>query len=389
MIFAFGFFCMFLVIIPVIVPLFLDFGITMQDFLILQAYFGIVVALFEVPSGYLGDMWGRKNTLVLGAVLNVLSVYFLYYAGGIFDLFIYQTIIAISFSMISGADIAFLYDNDIGNKKNIGHNQHKTNLMANYSTSKLLGETTAAILGGLLAVYSFKFVIIGQFVADIFLLIFALLLVEKPFEKMSRKNHLQNFKETLSYLTKEGDVLIIFINLTVWSLSTFSAIWLFQKQWQNDSIDIKFFGYIWASYTLTSALFSKLVSPIRKKIGNKASLLIISLFPLIGYIGMASTSSFTAAMFGYLFAISRSFNYVFLRNELNLKIKSKFRATMNSIQSLFFRIGFFVIGPILGYVVNKYDIRMGYISLLILFSFCFLIFMSRLLVYKNWTPQDS
>ena len=89
-------------------------------------------------------------------------------------------------------------------------------------------------------------------------------------EKMDRKHHLQNFKETFSYLAKEGDILIIFVNLTIWSLSTFSAIWLFQKQWQDDAIDIKFFGYIWASYTLTSALFSRLVSPIRKKIGNKA-----------------------------------------------------------------------------------------------------------------------
>ncbi len=388
MIFAFGFFRMFLVLIPVIVPLFLNLGITMQEFLILQAYFGIIVALFEVPSGYLSDMWGRKKTLVLGAVLNVSSIYFLYNAGGLLDLFVYQTIIAISFSMLSGADIAFLYDNDIGNQKNISNTQHKTNLMANYSTSKLLGETIAAVLGGLLAVYSFKYVILGQLVANLCMLTFALLLIEKPYEKMNKESHFKNFKETLSYLTKDSDILIIFTNLTVWSLSTFSAIWLFQKQWQNDAIDIKYFGYIWASYTLTSALFSKLASPIRNKIGDKASLLIISLFPLIGYIGMASTTSFVAALFGYMFAISRSFNYVFLRNELNLKIKSKFRATMNSIQSLFFRAGFFIIGPTLGYIVTKYNIQMGYISLLTLFSVSFLIFMVPLLAYKNWTPQD-
>ena len=167
-----------------------------------------------------------------------------------------------------------------------------------------MGETTGAILGGILAVYSFKYVIIGQLVADVFLLIFACLLVEQPYEKMSRKNHWNNFKETLSFLFKKNEILVIFINVTIWSLSTFSAIWLFQKQWQEDGINIKFFGYIWASYTLTSALFSRLVSPIRKKIGNKLSLLIICIFPLIGYIGMASFNSFAAAAFGYLFAIS-------------------------------------------------------------------------------------
>lgn len=380
---------MFLVIIPVIVPLFLDLGINMQEFLILQAYFGIIVAILEVPSGYLSDMWGRKNTLVLGSFFGIISVYFLFNAIGLTDLFLYQTLLAVSFSMISGADLAFLYDNDIGNKKNISLTQHKTNLMANYSSSKLLGETTAAILGGILAIYSFKHVIIGQLVANICLFIFASLLVEKPYEKMSKKNHWANFKETIQFLFNKNDIFIIFINITVWSLSTFSAIWLFQKQWQEDAINIKYFGYIWASYTLTSALFSKLVPPIRKKIGNKLSLLIICIFPLIGYLGMANFNSFTAAMFGYLFAISRSFNYVFLRNEMNLKLKSKFRATMNSIQSLFFRVGFFIIGPILGYIVNEYDIRIGYLSLFALFSLCLILFMTRLLKFNDWTPQEQ
>ncbi len=383
MIFAFGFFSMFLVMIPVIVPLFMDLGIDIKDFLILQAYFGIVVAIVEVPSGYISDLWGRKKTLLLGAFLVTTAVGFLYFVEGFYNLLIYQTILATGFSMISGADIAFLYDNaakDLTDFK-------KTQLISNYSASKLAGETTGAILGGLIAVMSLKYVIIGQFIADLFLILFACLLVEKPFERMAKTSHLNNLKSTLRVFVDKKGLLLLAANVTFWSLSTFSAIWLFQKQWKNDGIDLKFFGYIWASFTLTSALFSKLTPTIKRRIGNVGCLLIVSLFPLIGYIGMANTSSFTAAMFGYLFAISRSFNYVFLRNELNLKIESKYRATFNSIQSLAFRLGFFVIGPTLGFIVNEYGIQIGYKSLLVLFSVIFLLFMVPMLKLNRDQPE--
>ena len=41
----------------------------MKDIFALQALYGFVVVVTEVPSGYVADVLGRKNTLVIGAVL--------------------------------------------------------------------------------------------------------------------------------------------------------------------------------------------------------------------------------------------------------------------------------------------------------------------------------
>ena len=66
----------FLVIIPVAVPFFQSKGLSMQDVFSLQALFGFVVLLTEVPSGYwptclvartlwsLAQYWPRLGTLV-------------------------------------------------------------------------------------------------------------------------------------------------------------------------------------------------------------------------------------------------------------------------------------------------------------------------------------
>jgi MFS family permease len=69
-IYSFSFFYMFLVIVPLLVPFFHKLGLTMEQVFISQAAFGLSMALFEVPSAYLGDLWGRKQVMILGVLLQ-------------------------------------------------------------------------------------------------------------------------------------------------------------------------------------------------------------------------------------------------------------------------------------------------------------------------------
>ena len=63
---AFGFFQVFLVIMPVIVPFFESRGLSMQQIFLLQAVFAVVVLVMEIPSGYAADLLGRRVTLLVG-----------------------------------------------------------------------------------------------------------------------------------------------------------------------------------------------------------------------------------------------------------------------------------------------------------------------------------
>jgi MFS family permease len=60
------FFQSFMIVIAVFVPLLQRHGLSMSQVLQTQALFAFVVATFEVPSGYLADLWGRKNTIIIG-----------------------------------------------------------------------------------------------------------------------------------------------------------------------------------------------------------------------------------------------------------------------------------------------------------------------------------
>lgn len=56
-----------LFLMPVIVLFFQDRGLDMTQVFILQSIFAVGILLFEVPTGYLGDILHRKKTLLIGA----------------------------------------------------------------------------------------------------------------------------------------------------------------------------------------------------------------------------------------------------------------------------------------------------------------------------------
>ena len=61
-----NFFTMFLIIVPILVPFWKSLGLSMTETLEIQALFGLSVAIFEVPTGYVADLWSRKASVCLG-----------------------------------------------------------------------------------------------------------------------------------------------------------------------------------------------------------------------------------------------------------------------------------------------------------------------------------
>lgn len=100
---------------PVYTVLFLDFGMNLEQFAILNVVWAVTIVLLEVPSGALADVVGRRNLVVLAAVLMVVEmlVFAMLPVGGpwVFWVFIVNRVISGSAeAMASGADEALAYD---------------------------------------------------------------------------------------------------------------------------------------------------------------------------------------------------------------------------------------------------------------------------------------
>ncbi len=101
---------------PVFTILFLDYGLSLEQFALLNTVWAITIVCAEIPSGALADILGRKYLLVGTAVIMVLEMSLLAFVplgNGkvIFTVFLINRVLSgLAEAMASGADEAIAYD---------------------------------------------------------------------------------------------------------------------------------------------------------------------------------------------------------------------------------------------------------------------------------------
>ena len=100
---------------PVFMVMFLDFGITLEQFGILNAVWAAAIVLLEVPSGALADVFGRRRLVVAGAVLMVAEMAVLCLvpvpSSWVMPALVLNRILSgVAEAFVSGADEALAFD---------------------------------------------------------------------------------------------------------------------------------------------------------------------------------------------------------------------------------------------------------------------------------------
>ena len=136
---------------PVLAILFLDLGLTLDQYVMLNLVWAATIFLFEVPSGALADTLGRKSLLVTASVLMVVEMSCLLFApkdGGwlLFSLCVANRFLSgLSEAAASGADEALAYDCLPENNRE----QAWDDVLAKAMRFRAVGFVIAMIVGGL------------------------------------------------------------------------------------------------------------------------------------------------------------------------------------------------------------------------------------------------
>lgn len=374
---AFGFCWMFLPIIPVLVPYQLSLGMNMQQVFFVQVFFGLVCAAFEVPSGYLCDLWGRKGTLLAGSLLWAIGFGYLHFVNDFTGMLIYEGILGVAVSLVSGADVAMLYD---WLKLESEERELSTRTLANHQLAQVGSEALAGVLCGLLVLLSYKAVTLAQAIAGFLPLAMALFLREPAYEKLDRHSHWQNFQYVWRHIFHEDRLLrLIFINQIVWSLSTFVMVWLNQKVWEDQGIPLTLFGLLWALTNLAVGLSGQQAARLEKRYGSGAMLVALALLPILGYASIALAGGWIVVALGLLFPLSRGINQIILKDAINWRTPGSIRATVLSLSNLMFRLGFAMLGPLTGWLTDGFGYRASLSVMALVFGLSFVFFMLPLL----------
>lgn len=85
-------------------------GLTPSQIIWVSLFWAATVLLWEVPSSYMADLWGRKYTLIFGALFGILQWIVLWNAEGFMMIALSMVCFGIWSASYSGTDIALLYD---------------------------------------------------------------------------------------------------------------------------------------------------------------------------------------------------------------------------------------------------------------------------------------
>jgi MFS family permease len=352
---------------PVILLFYNSNHLSIRHLFIIQALYSITIVAFEIPSGYIADVWGRKKTLVMGSLL-CFSGYMVYSFSDGFWLFLTaEILLGIGNSCISGTDTALLYDTMIALKEENRYLkvEGKMTSVGNFA------EAIAGILGGLLATIHTRLPFIIQAVVALIAIPAALALIEPQLHTNAQKTNLKSIFSALRHVLFENKKLRQNIMISsVIGASTLSMAWFVQPYFKYINVPVALYGILWTILNASVGVAALLAYKFERKLGEIKTIHFIVISTTILYLCLWMFQSYWAILFILLFYMVRGIATPVLKDYINKQIPSETRASVLSLRNLIIRGIFSTLAPFMGYLSDKFSIQVA----LLMAGMCFLIF---------------
>ena len=373
----------FMLVMPVIVPFYEFNGLDLQDIMTLKSVYSLSVVLFEIPSGYLADRLGRKNTLIAGAILGTAGYVVYSVSFGFTGFLVAELVLGAGLSMVSGADSALLYDT-------LSHHNHEKDYTMYEGRVTSVGnfaESAAGLLGGLLALVSLRYPFYAQTVVA-FTAIPAALTLWEPARENS--GSFVRFRDILlvvrTCFISDPRLRINILFSSIIGAATLSMAWFVQPYFEFTGIPLSMFGVLWTALNIFLGVVSAFAYRLEHYFGQKRILIIITLIIPLGFIVTALIGSVWGLAVIFLFYIVRGMATPVLKDYINRLTRSEIRATVLSVRNFSIRIIFAIMAPFAGMLSDRSDIRTGLMVSGLIFT---IILIPLLLVYLRQIANSS
>jgi hypothetical protein len=255
---------------------------------------------------------------------------------------------------------------------------------------KLAGQTGAgvsALLGGAIVALSYGHLLWANALLSWIPMLLVLGVTEPRATLERRKKWSTDFKEVLSgTFVRDPTTRLVFLNLVASGAAGLVMVWTHQKYWQDSGVPLASFGVLFASYNLIFGFAGKSAALASGRYGRRSLLAAIGVLPIVASFGMASFFGWGGIVLGTLGQVGRGLASVVFLNALNEKLSSAFRATVISMAQLGTRASFALLGPLVGYGIDRWGLPSVLSALGTLFSIAFIVLLLPLAVRE--TPPN-
>jgi MFS family permease len=331
--------------------------VTIQNVAFIISLQAIVGVIFELPTGAIGDIFGRKKTIVLGSFIFFISTITLYFSNAFYLFVIYAILSTLGSSLLNGTDSALIYDT----LKEEGREQYYKKVNGTLQALWPLGATFASIIGGYLAQSSMSFPILITLIPLGISFILLLSLKEPKYKKAEHNDILLHLREAQAEIRGNRQILILLCSVFLLygfgeSLHILKPIFFDFK-----GMPLSYFGYVFALMFAGSSIGHYFSHETSEKLGDKKAL-IFAVFSFVLCLILATlTTELLSMFFLILSSIPFGIRNPIISHLINEQVSSNKRATILSANNVAEQLGKMACAPFVGYIADIFDINTAFL----------------------------
>ena len=325
-------------------------GISAADVMLKSTFYAFFSIILQLPANVIVEFLGRKNSLILGNVLNCLYMTIIMMSGSLLDLIIAEFFGAIAFSIKNVAEPSLL-------NESIPPSRYKSQIYAKISAKGASGyylfNAISKIIAGALFTINGYIPVILSLVILIIVTILSIGFIE-PIRKKKKgnavfmyKTEMQNVKEGFTFVLKSERLKALILCASL-IYALLSILQTYHVSLQEDiGLSAFIIGIIAAIGGLASSYASKTQAQFHNKFRNQSLFticMILSISTIIaGLFGIGAEQYIVLLLivilsfFIYNFVMGMFHTIIdkYLRNFSNEKIDTKIFAAYNLFRSVF------------------------------------------------------
>jgi MFS family permease len=357
-------------------------GYSLAQTMLFIAISTLMMFVWEIPAGYIADKIGRKNSILIYAILAFLGLLCFYFAQNVVLLILSQLLLGTGASFRTGADSSFLYDSllDLNRAKEFKKIQGRSILFFEISVIVAMFVAMFAVPFG---IRNILLMVMLTFV----LLFFLVLSFHEPKHhrnKLGAKLNFSEFFKIVKNSIQDKYLLALFVFAFIIGGSMNTIFRFYQPYFDAIKLALPNFALMFIIFSVVSGIFSFFAHKFEKKLGVLKSLVVMFIALIFAYFGAGIFFSIVGVGFFLLREIVRGLYFPIMQDYVHRCVTSNIRATVLSVQNLFSRCGLLVISVLFGFFVDWFKMSHVYIGMGILLSFImivyFLIFRKQLII---------
>lgn len=362
---------------PVLIVFLQAQSLSMSEIFLVFTIGSIVSLLMEIPTGIFADFYGKKRSTILSKFMIFVSFLVFGFSQTFWMFVIAQILFELGNSFRTGTETAYVFDylDQTEGAPSYTEVKGKQKFWAR------TGEAIATAAGGVIAAQmGFRWVFFIAAVPAFANFVIALLWeeIKERRQGLKMKESLMHAKQSFCRLCESRGLLRITVNIALFTGVLAALSKFIQPYMVNAGIAVQWFGFIYSASLILTAIAVRYSYLLENRFGRLKTMNALTLMavvpPLI--IGFKFMSVVGVLLF-FLVVIAENIRSPVANHIFHGFVRSRERATLGSIMSLFKSLGKSIIMPIAGYISGAFSLYVATFVLGVMLLFNYLFFRVR------------